>query len=144
MPNYEVVTIKNKIYETRKKHNISLAELSVGTGISKSMLICYEDGLARPKPQILNAIARMLCTTPDYLYEKEKSSVYHILRDEFYKLEKSTDCFNQPLEDIYKIVTECQHPYAYFELKCWLLESDCLKRKKKFFSWIEEVRSFDR
>lgn len=58
-----------RIWEARKKKGISLKELERRTGISKSALNYYENGIRYPDLQQLERIAAALDTSISNLYE---------------------------------------------------------------------------
>ena len=63
--------MKLRIWEERTKKNISLAQLSMRTGISKGALDNYENGKRYQNIEQMERIAKALHTTISDLYESD-------------------------------------------------------------------------
>ncbi len=67
------IEITYHIYEIRRKKNISLRQLEIMSGVSKSQINGIENGSHHPTLQTLLILATALKVSPEELYS------YHIL-----------------------------------------------------------------
>ena len=66
-----IVFMKLLIWQERTKRGVTLRELSMRTGISKSALDNYENGIRYPNMNQMELIAKALDTSISNLYESQ-------------------------------------------------------------------------
>ena len=65
----QIIPMRLLIWEKRTEQNISLQRLAMRTGISKTSLYRYENGLRSPNMDQMERIAKALHTTISALFE---------------------------------------------------------------------------